>query len=59
MGLRVQRINDTWSTRESTPYRKAPHGLQNSLHKAAILSEEEQDILLDNALRNVELLIQF
>lgn len=56
MGLRIQRINDTWSTRESTPYRKAPHGLQYSLHKAALRCEEEQHVLLGNALRNVELL---
>jgi len=56
IGLRIQRINDTWSTRESTPYRKAPHGLECSLHKAALRCEEEQHILIGNALRNVELL---
>jgi len=53
MGLRIQRINDTWSTRESTPHRKAPHGLECS---AASRCEKEQHILLGNALRNVELL---
>jgi len=56
MGLRIQRINDTWSTRESTPYRKAPNGLQYSLQKAALRCEEEQRILLGNVFRNVQLL---
>ena len=56
MGLRIQRINDTWSTRESTPYSKAPHGLEYSLQKAALHIEEEPHILLGNDLRNVELL---
>jgi len=50
MGLRIQRINDTWSTRESTPYRKAPHGLEYSLHKAVLRCEKEQHIWLGNEL---------
>lgn len=56
MGLRIQRINDTWGTRESTAYGKAPHGLECSLDKAALHCEKDQHILVGNALRNVELI---